>query len=194
MGHQRANTTRLAVLGLLSIRSLSGYDIRQLAKRSIGHFWSESYGQIYPTLKQLEKELLVKSRMERLRGKPDRIVYSLTPNGLLELQRWIKLPARSETLRNELLLKLFFCRHAAPSNAIEHVTRHRETHRALLATYERIEQELRQQHARHPDLPFWLITLNFGKHHSEASLLWCEQTLASLTKTQKQVKRRSSNL
>ncbi|WP_431606966.1 PadR family transcriptional regulator [Paenibacillus thiaminolyticus] len=31
----------------------SGYDIRKQFQASLRHFWSESYGQIYPALKEL---------------------------------------------------------------------------------------------------------------------------------------------
>ena len=48
--------TRSAILGLLSWQPMSGYDIKKLIEMGLRHFWSESYGQIYPTLEQLVKE------------------------------------------------------------------------------------------------------------------------------------------
>ncbi|MGH9601902.1 MAG: PadR family transcriptional regulator, partial [Terriglobales bacterium] len=47
------NTTRFALLGLLSLGPQSGYDLKKRMEQSIAHFWSESYGQIYPTLRRL---------------------------------------------------------------------------------------------------------------------------------------------
>jgi len=47
------NKTRFAVLGLLSIRPMSGYDLKQVIESSTRNFWSESYGQIYPVLREL---------------------------------------------------------------------------------------------------------------------------------------------
>ena len=44
-----------ALLGLLSLRPMSGYDIRQVISESIGYFWSESYGQIYPGLEAADR-------------------------------------------------------------------------------------------------------------------------------------------
>ncbi len=38
------------MLGALSIEPMSGYDIKNLLGRTVGHFWNEGYGQIYPTL------------------------------------------------------------------------------------------------------------------------------------------------
>ena len=58
-----------ALLGLLSLGPMSGYDIRQLIPRSIGHFWSESYGQIYPGLKRLSAAGFVEKKTERQKRK-----------------------------------------------------------------------------------------------------------------------------
>ncbi len=58
-----------ALLGLLSLGPMSGYDIRQLISQSIGYFWSESYGQIYPGLKRLAAAGLVEKKTQRQKGK-----------------------------------------------------------------------------------------------------------------------------
>lgn len=61
------NRSRYAILGALTIRPMSGYDIRQFFAKSVSHFWDESYGQIYPILKGLHSEGLV-SPVKRGRG------------------------------------------------------------------------------------------------------------------------------
>src|SRR5258708_36444330 len=97
-------TTPNALLGLLSLGSMSGYDIRQLIPRSIGHFWSESYGQIYPGLKRLAEAGLAAKKTKRKKGTLDRYVYSLTAEGREQLRSWLKLPVAEAVPRNELLL------------------------------------------------------------------------------------------
>src|SRR2546422_3368909 len=111
---RRANTSRYAILGVLSRRPMSGYDVKKLIERSIAHFWSESYGQIYPILNRLAAEGLAERRRERQRGKPDRHVYSLTSKGRAELLRGLALPPRLQPLRSQVLLKLFL-RRAGPA-------------------------------------------------------------------------------
>ena len=49
----RMNKSRFALLGLLSLGAMSGYDLRKLFEQSLIHFWSESFGQIYPMLRSL---------------------------------------------------------------------------------------------------------------------------------------------
>src|SRR2546422_4002758 len=81
---RRANTSRYAILGVLSRRPMSGYDVKKLIERSIAHFWSESYGQIYPILNRLAAEGLAERRRGKQPRKPERHVNSLTPNGPAE--------------------------------------------------------------------------------------------------------------
>jgi len=49
----RGRQTELAVLGALSVQPMTGYAVREEIRQLLGHFWSESYGQIYPALAEL---------------------------------------------------------------------------------------------------------------------------------------------
>lgn len=51
---------------------------RQEIGASVCHFWSESYGQVYPTLHELEREGLVTVTSESSDGDRERKVYALT--------------------------------------------------------------------------------------------------------------------
>jgi PadR family transcriptional regulator, regulatory protein AphA len=177
-----------ALLGLLSLHPMSGYDIRQLVPRSIGHFWNESYGQIYPGLKRLAAAGLVEKKTERTKGKPDRNIYALTPAGREHLRSWLKLPAAENVPRNELLLKLFFGAHVSPGVSREHVAAYLEANQKALKTYNSIAETLRREEGNDPQLPFWLMTLNFGRHHSMAMVKWCRETLAELEEIERRQK------
>src|SRR5437870_6916732 len=179
---QRANMSRYAILGALSRRPMSGYDVKKLIERSIAHFWNESYGQIYPILNRLAAEGRAERRRETKPGKPDRHVYSLTSKGHEELERWLALPARLEPVRSELLLKLFLGGAGPVANSVAQVEHVQTRHRAFLDTYDGIERQLRKDMRGHPELPYWLITLRCGQHRSRAMLVWCDETLATLNR------------
>jgi PadR family transcriptional regulator, regulatory protein AphA len=179
-----------ALLGLLSLGPMSGYDIRQLIQRSIGHFWSESYGQIYPGLKRLAASGLIEKKTERNKGKPDRHLYSLTEDGRDRLREWLKLPVAGEVARNELLLKLFFGSHVSPGINRTHVIASMEFHQRALKVYAATVKQLQKDEANDPHLPYWLMTLNYGRHHSGAVLKWCKETLAELDEIESKGKRR----
>lgn len=177
-----------ALLGLLSLRPMSGYDIRQLISQSIGHFWSESYGQIYPGLKRLAAAGLVMKKTERKKGSPDRNVYSLTAEGRERLREWLKLPVAEEVPRNELLLKLFFGAHVPLSVSREHVQVYLEVHRKKIQVYGAIAKTLRKKEAHDPQLRFCLMTLSMGRHRSAAMVKWCRETLAELDRMERRQK------
>ena len=176
----RESKSRYAVLGALTLEPMSGYQIRELIARTIGHFWNEGYGQIYPTLKALATAGLVSSRVEHGDGKPDSHIYSLTDAGWEELRQWLARPVDSHHPgRSELLLKLFFGRHASTDTNLDHVHRHRKMLDALIAQYEAIEVEVEGEDD--PDHPYWLITLRHGLHVARASRAWCDETIDQLS-------------
>jgi PadR family transcriptional regulator, regulatory protein AphA len=169
-----------ALLGLLSLRPMSGYDIRQMVSQSIGNFWSESYGQIYPGLKRLAAAGLVEREVERQKGRPDRIVYSLTPAGRKRLREWLKVPVARTVPRNELLLKMFFGVEVSPKVSREHVEAFLHVQKEAVKTYAAIAKSLRRHNAGEPQLPYWLMTLSYGQHSSAAMVKWCNETLKEL--------------
>ena len=182
---RRASTSRYAILGVLSIGAMSGYDVKKLIGRSIAHFWSESYGQIYPILNRLATEGLAEQRREKQRGKPDRHVYSLTAKGRGELERWLAVPARHEPFRSELLLKLFLGGAGPVADSIAQIEHYQARQQELLETYVAIERRLGEELAGHPQLLFSLVTLHYGQHRCRAMLQWCVESLRDLKRLEK---------
>src|SRR2546425_13255088 len=103
----RSRSTPFAILGMLSFYPMSGYVIRKEAASSIGYLWNESYGQIYPALRELQARGLAKRPADRHAGHRDRQVYEITERGREALHLWRAELPRAMPLRNELLLKLF---------------------------------------------------------------------------------------
>jgi DNA-binding PadR family transcriptional regulator len=164
---------------------MSGYDIKKAVEESISNFWHESYGQIYPILKQLTADGLVTQSTSRGAGGRARHVYAITPKGRLVLQQWLAEPADPGVVRIELLLKLFFGRQVDPQINIRHLEAFRERQRHFLDQYSGIARRLQTHFSTHPDLPYWLITLRYGQRERQALLAWCEDTLAEFRRTAK---------
>ncbi len=175
-------TTAEALLGMLSLGAMSGYEIRKTIDDSTGNFWQESYGQIYPTLKRLVVEGLAKVKPERAgaakRPGPGRTVYELTAAGRKRLRAWLKNPSTPQVPRNELLLKVFFARQGAPGLVREQVGAFRMQKEAELERYRQIRASLLRHYERHPDLPYWLMTLDYGEMECKALVAWCDRTTA----------------
>jgi PadR family transcriptional regulator, regulatory protein AphA len=180
------------LLGLLTVAPMSGYDLGQNIRTSVGFFWNESYGQIYPNLKTLAAEGLVTSKTERQKGKPDRHIYSITKKGRERLAAWLAVAPQPEIPRNELLLKLFFGAQVPAEILIGYVEEMVEKQRSLLQMFTETEEEVRAQ-KQYPDTPYWKMTARFGQLELEAHLHWGEEALADLLKIAKQQQIRSES-
>lgn len=171
---------------MLTLGPMSGYELRQTVQASIAHFWNESYGQIYPTLKRLEKRGLVACKRGKKNGEPEKLVYSITASGRKALDAWLAEAPYSQPVRNELLLKVFFAQHA-PELALAHVERAAERSAQELAHYKDVRAFLRREHKNNPNLSHWLMTLRFGVLRTEATHQWAVGTARELrAKTRKQ--------
>jgi len=176
------NKTKYALLGVLSLSPMSGYDIKKFSDISISHFWNENYARIYPVLKEMEKEGLVTKITTRTAGRPDRNIYSITGKGLEELNEWLRQPIQYRPPREELLLKLFFSPNVPVENLMEKIRAEKEKYQKLIKEFKRIEIMITtdKKTKSQKGLPLWLTTLNFGKCHGEAVIKWCNQTLKTL--------------
>ena len=123
------SATGRVVLGLIPFGKRTGYDIKTFVDKTTRYFWAASYGQIYPELKHLEEQGLVRGRPEPSGGRA-RTVYELTDAGEAALEAW--LASEEEPLyelRDEGMLKLFFS-DSLPEQRIEIVRAMREARRA----------------------------------------------------------------
>lgn len=175
--------TPYTILGCLTIEPMSGYDVKQFLERSVVHFWSESYGQIYPALEDLEEEGLVEGReIPGERGRPKR-VYRVTEAGREELRRWLREPAEPVAPRYEHSLKLFFGHNVGPEASLGHVHRLREQAAESLAAFREWESRLEERAAEEPDsrFPYWLVVLKGGIRYAGMVLEWCEESEEALS-------------
>ena len=177
----KRSRTAYVILGMLSIESnKSGYELHKAIEENFGSFWGESYGQIYPALKQLATEGLIVPANSGTAQKKRRQEYALTDAGRTCLREWLALPFQNDPPRNEFLLKLFFGREAAPGVAVAHVRELNERNRRMLATLEGIEKMAHAYQSKDPNLPYWMLTLGLGVALTRAALEWGESALAQL--------------
>lgn len=178
---KKNNNTKYAILGLLTTECRSGYAIKQMIDRSLNHFWKISYGQIYPTLKQLIEEGFVTVQDTLQEGKPDKKEYYLTSDGKVELQNWLQSPIEEiPAHKNEMLLKLFFSRHQSNDKTIGHLESYRQKLQERYAAYKSIEHLITSNSNNEPDAQYWLFTLDHGKRITQSTIEWCDVTIQKL--------------
>lgn len=98
---------RDVVLGLLMEKELSGYDIKIVFEDVFTHFFDGSFGMIYPTLRQLEKEGKIKKEVVMQEGKPNKKMYFITDEGREEFYQYMKSDVEKEVLRSDFLMRMY---------------------------------------------------------------------------------------
>ena len=177
----RENKTIYAILGLLSASSMSGYEMKHKIKNDIGLFWSESDGQIYPTLKKLlDGELIVLNEPENtVLNKKEKKIYSITKAGKLELKKWLDRYDETFNIRNEFLLKVFFGHRTTPETNIERIYNARFRLKEKLKVLESLKEELISKKDSKSN-PCATITVDYGISQITATIQWCEDTIKLL--------------
>lgn len=172
-----ASKSHYALLGILAEREASGYELRQFIAQSIGHFWQESFGQIYPALKDMQKKGWIKT-VEANIGEKSRRRHRITAKGKKALAAWLAEPPAPEVIRNELLLKLFFAAHAEPGAITRHLETQRQQAQGMRTVFEKIA--LGMPHSETDSAKYWRLTLDYGRRAVEAELTWLDETLKAL--------------
>ena len=181
----RTSKTENAILGLLGLSPMSGYDMKAFISQSIGFFWHESYGQIYPTLNRLLKARLVTRHVSTTKGRPDRHVYSITDKGRQQVSAWLEADTEPERIRNEMLLKLFLGPMTTPDVHMKQIERLLRSQLDRLDAFSQVEKGLLRQYKDTPGYPYFRASLRFGVHLTRARVAWCRETLSMLRKQKK---------
>lgn len=95
------------ILGLLSIRPMTIYELRQTMLNSTAMFYNTSIGSIHPACKKLLQigQISCKNISEGQRIKK---VYKITEAGRQSYQDWLQSPLGISKIKDELLLRIFF--------------------------------------------------------------------------------------
>jgi DNA-binding PadR family transcriptional regulator len=105
------STLSLAILGLISQRPLTGYDIRKVfATTPMGHF-SSSPGAIYPALKRIEDAGWVRGRAGQGKTHRQRMLYEITPGGLEVIRQHLSRPVTKDDViwhMDDLMMRFAF--------------------------------------------------------------------------------------
>ena len=170
-----SDQTQMAVLGGLSIAPMTGYALREQIRDALGHFWAESFGQIYPALTVLERGGLIKRQAGARSGSS---TFAITPAGSTRLKELLAEAPQPTQPRNGLLLRLFFGRQLGAEACRELVRDARARAQAELAEMQGIRADLHADSS--PDAPYILLTVLAGEHSARASIAWADEALQLL--------------
>ena len=169
-----------AILVCLTERPMSGYDLAKFFDTSIGFFWKATHPQIYRELRKLEEKGHVTSLEEIQSGRPNRIAYSITPDGLDALKAWSREPVALPLIKDDLLVRLQAIEYVDKTALREQVTARLEAHREQLSQYFHIRDVRFSEGEPAPDDLGKLMGLELGIQYEQGWIAWCESVLKRL--------------
>jgi PadR family transcriptional regulator, regulatory protein AphA len=95
-----------AILGILSWRPLSGYDLKKMIEGSTALYWSGNNNEIYRTLVSLHDRGLISREIQPQENYPARKVYTITAKGQEELKKWVLSKPTLPQRKHSLLIQL----------------------------------------------------------------------------------------
>lgn len=109
---------RTVCLGVLTLGDATGYEIRKLFEDGpFQYFTDAGFGSIYPALNKLHGEGLVTCEAQSQSGRPDKKIYSITPEGRASFATALRAAPGPDKFRSDFLLGLFF-EHVLPRDLI----------------------------------------------------------------------------
>lgn len=169
--------TGYAILGYLSLRERSGYEIRRAASRNLA--WGVSDGQLYPQLHRLAEHGLIEPA-----GPPEatraRQCWRLTETGRAALGRWISGDTHQFLLRDENLAKILFADQFGPEALLDLLCRRRAMFERAAAKLAAVEPgaERGAEGRSGPLGP--RLAHQFGTDFIAFNLAWCDQAISAL--------------
>jgi PadR family transcriptional regulator AphA len=117
----KLTTTSYLMLGLLSLKSWSTYELAQQMRRSIQFYWPRAESKIYEEPKKLVAHGFATATREYA-GKRPRTVYAITSKGRKALRRWLAEPGKGPVVEFEGLVKILFAEQAGREELLATLT------------------------------------------------------------------------
>lgn len=184
---------RSALLGLLSAEPMSGYDLDRIMNETFGYVWTAPHSQIYPTLRQMEREGLIEAEVQRTGGR-ERRVYRVLEAGDAELRQWAAEPISYSGERDVAHLKASMLHLLSLDEAEALFRAHLSYYRQRLLTWEhrieaietgqspilkaRLSSEPPERHAAL--IAFKLCSYEGSVGRARAEIEWAEHGLATV--------------
>lgn len=174
--------TRFVILGLLQEENLSGYEIKKIIDIRMSFFWQESFGQIYPELGRMADEGLigVLCGEGQENAKREIVRYKITPKGRDELKKWMEEENDKDSVRSELLLKMFLSTSENAEEMKRHLIRFKKQSEEKLKLFGLFEAELKKIVDMHNNHRQILYVLNLGMRQARLYIDWCDEILKDI--------------
>ena len=160
---------------------MTGYELAKTFDASIGFFWKADHQQIYRELSRLRDKGHVQGREVVQSGKPNKLVYTLTPEGRAALKHWAARPSVPPSIKDDLLVRLYALDGVDIEALRTDLMARLEHHRDRFTRYERLLNKRFPDGIAPPADVGKLLGLRIGMSHERAVAEWCEEAIEALS-------------
>jgi PadR family transcriptional regulator AphA len=136
---------RHALLAILAVEPMTGYDLTKYFERSAAYVWHAPHSQIYPELRKLEEAGLITAESVTRGDRGIKRTYSITEAGLGQLVEWVEEPTPPVPERDAFLLKATYLEYGSFANARRQFEAHLEYHEAQRRRWDSHAQSLEER-------------------------------------------------
>jgi PadR family transcriptional regulator AphA len=134
---------RYALLALLSVEPMTGYDLSKRFESSVGHVWHAPDSQIYPELRRMERDSLLTGEEVPWGPRATKTRYRITAAGTAAFRQWMNTPLEYSRERDPVHLKAAYLEWASPESARAQMRAHIAYHELRREQWENMIAELR---------------------------------------------------
>jgi len=160
---------------------MTGYELAKTFDASIGFYWKASHQQIYRELTRLRDRGHIQGCEVVQSGKPNKLVYTLTPEGRAALRHWGARPSVPPSIKDDLLVRLYALDSVDIDSLRTDLMARLEHHRDRCSRYERILNKRFPEDTASPADTGKLLALHLGVRHERTVVEWCEEAIDALS-------------
>ncbi len=171
------------ILGLLSYKEMTGYEIMLVFRDSLRFFWNAHTSQIYRELQALEEKGWAEKTPVPQQGKPDKNLYAISPKGRKELLRWLSEGGPELEARVPILMKVFFLGERGREENIRYFMALQEYCRIFLEALDQVPAHI-EAYSAYLDNPekavYWQMTVDYGRKNMQMHIQWAQSCIDKL--------------
>lgn len=171
-----------ALLALAKEQPRYPYAMKSAFEEVFGDFWPLNYGQVHQSLESLYKKGMLSVDLDPI--KPERKLYSITPQGEKELDTWSREGSvKIRPLRDEIYLRLYLLGHEPTHQLVDLFEEYRLAYAKQLRMLMRRRAILLQnEQPEERAVPIQRLLIDAAIEHTEAEVRWLDSVREAFEK------------
>lgn len=129
---------KYVILGLLTQKPMTGYEIKQKFEGALSEFWYANHSQILSGIKTVDRRDMIQYKIQIVGNSLEKKVYTITEAGKKEFNIWLKKREGLEATPKDIFrLRLFFSNELPEEMQMELIQDQLELHRERLQHLEK---------------------------------------------------------